>query len=81
MDCFAKGFVIFCAYVRLPVCGFMNINAGAYKDQKIASDPLVLRLHAIVSCPTVVLETDSGPLLERGHCAISPAQCVTLKIS
>lgn len=81
MDCFAKGFLILGSYVQLPVCGFMNINAGAYKDQKIASDPLVLRLHMIVSCPTVVLETDSGPLLEQGHCAISPAQCVTLKIS
>lgn len=81
MDCFAKGFLIFCVYVRLPVCGFMIINAGTYKDQKIASDPLVLRLHAIVSSPTVVLETDSDPLLERGHRAISSAQCVTLKIS
>lgn len=81
MDCSAKGFLILCAYVRLPVCGFMSINAGADKDQKIPSDPLVLRLQAIVSCPTVVLETDSGPLLEQGHCAISPAQCITFKIS
>ena len=77
MDCF----VILCVYVHLPVCGFMNISSGAYKGQKIVSAPVVLRLQAVVSCPTVMLETEFWSSAGAVHCAIAPAQCITHDIS
>ena len=54
-----------CVYVCGSVWKYMQLSAGAYRDQRKASGPLKLALQAVVTSPTWRLEPNSDPLQEQ----------------
>ena len=55
--------VITYMHVHVNVCPHMH--AGTHRVQRRAADPLALELQGAMSCLTMVLELNSGPLGEQ----------------
>lgn len=77
--------LVLCVYTCMCVCGSVHRNTGTVGGQKRASDPLELKLWAVVSCPALVLGTElrssAKAVCALGGWALFPALFLIVRIS